>query len=93
MKIHIRYSFICPWWKATDLNGQVGGKTITRDFGQGNPFPVPLDDPLHGEVVRVCAPRGSLILWDSRAWAEGMTWPGQVSDPCLPHLPGEGLCL
>eukprot|EP00435_Cladocopium_sp_Y103_P073230 s278_g42.t2 len=45
---------------------QVDGKSITRDFGQGNPFPVPLDDPLHGEVVRVCAPRGSLVLWDSR---------------------------
>eukprot|EP00435_Cladocopium_sp_Y103_P007122 s542_g2.t1 len=45
---------------------QVEGKTITRDFGQGNPFPVPLDDSLHGEVVRVCAPRGSLVLWDSR---------------------------
>ncbi|CAE7748270.1 unnamed protein product, partial [Symbiodinium pilosum] len=44
----------------------VDGKEITRAFGQGNPFPVPSDDPVHAEVVRVCAPAGSLLLWDSR---------------------------
>ena len=45
---------------------QVDGKLITREFGPGNPFPVPLDDPLQQETVRIGAPKGSLVLWDSR---------------------------
>jgi ectoine hydroxylase-related dioxygenase (phytanoyl-CoA dioxygenase family) len=44
----------------------VDGKCITQDYGDGQPFPVPTDDPVHGEVVRILAPRGSLVLWDSR---------------------------
>ena len=86
---NIRYSFTTQsfsCWSPQHGNGQVGGKTITRDFGQGNPFPVPLDDPLQDEAVRICAPRGSLILWDSRGWAEG-------SCREFPHLPGEGLWI
>lgn len=44
----------------------VDGKQITREYGPGKPFPVPKDDPIQSEVVRVLAPRGSLVLWDSR---------------------------
>lgn len=44
----------------------VGGKTITRDYGVGAPFPVPLDDPFQHRVVRVLAPQGALVLWDGR---------------------------
>jgi len=45
---------------------EVDGNVITRDHGKGNPFPVPKDDPVHAETVRVLAPRGALVLWDSR---------------------------
>lgn len=44
----------------------VGNTLLTRDFGDGNPFPVPEDDPAQAKVVRVLAPRGSLVLWDGR---------------------------
>lgn len=44
----------------------VEGKTITRDYGYGAPFPVPPEDPLQHRVVRVLAPRGALVLWDGR---------------------------
>lgn len=44
----------------------VDGKQITRDFGNNQPFPVPSDDQVHNQVVRVLAPRGSLVLWDGR---------------------------
>mmetsp|Transcript_56588 Transcript_56588/g.106626 ORF Transcript_56588/g.106626 Transcript_56588/m.106626 type:complete len:499 (-) Transcript_56588:124-1620(-) len=44
----------------------VDGKQLTRAFGNNQPFPVPSDDPVHNQVVRVLAPRGSLVLWDGR---------------------------
>jgi len=44
----------------------VDGRWITRDFGAYNPFPVPADDPLQRQVTRILAPKGSLLVWDSR---------------------------
>merc|ERR1712187_897437 len=55
-------------WGADHEEGTVfvDGKQITREYGPGKPFPIPKDDPIQSEVVRVLAPRGSLVLWDSR---------------------------
>ncbi|KAL7555032.1 hypothetical protein ACHAWF_018613 [Thalassiosira exigua] len=44
----------------------VDGKAIDDSYGDGQPFPVPDDDPCQRDVVRVLAPAGSMILWDSR---------------------------
>lgn len=44
----------------------VDGQCINREYGRGRPFPVPDDDPLQQQVVRVLAPRGALVLWDGR---------------------------
>lgn len=43
-----------------------GNKEIDESYGEGQPFPVPVDDPCQEEVVQVLAPAGSMILWDSR---------------------------
>ncbi|CAK8986830.1 unnamed protein product [Durusdinium trenchii] len=45
---------------------KVDGKEITRAFGAGNPFPVPPGDAAHEGTVRILAPKGSVVLWDSR---------------------------
>lgn len=44
----------------------VNGKVIDEKYGSGQPFPLPSDDPCQREVVRVVAPAGSAVLWDSR---------------------------
>lgn len=44
----------------------VNGKVIDETYGAGQPFPVPLDDPCQEQVVRVLAPAGAAVLWDSR---------------------------
>lgn len=45
---------------------EVGGHVMDQTYGTGQPFLVPLDDPAHHQVVRVLAPAGALVLWDSR---------------------------
>lgn len=45
---------------------KIDGRVIDRSFGRGCPFPVPPDDHAHRQVVRVLAPAGALVLWDSR---------------------------
>lgn len=45
---------------------QVNGENISRDYGAGNPFPIPDTDPLQQKVVRILAPPGAMVLWDSR---------------------------
>lgn len=42
------------------------GRRMTQFHGRGNPFLVPDDDSIQAHVVRVLAPRGSLVLWDGR---------------------------
>lgn len=42
------------------------GKKVDLNFGARNPFPVPADDPCRADVVRVTAPKGSVVLWDGR---------------------------
>eukprot|EP00913_Durusdinium_trenchii_P012850 g12066.t1 len=49
---------------------KVDGKEITRAFGAGNPFPVPPGDAAHEGTVRILAPKGSVVLWDSRRLVE-----------------------
>jgi len=44
----------------------INGKVVDEMYGSGQPFPVPSDDPCQREVVRVVAPAGSAVLWDSR---------------------------
>ena len=44
----------------------VNGRVIDETFGEGQPFPVPPNDPCQAEVVRVVAPAGSAVFWDSR---------------------------
>mmetsp|Transcript_46411 Transcript_46411/g.84975 ORF Transcript_46411/g.84975 Transcript_46411/m.84975 type:complete len:377 (+) Transcript_46411:56-1186(+) len=44
----------------------VDGRHITRENGEGDPFPVPREDGAHKGVVRVLAPKGAIILWDGR---------------------------
>lgn len=44
----------------------VNEKLIDETYGDAQPFPVPSDDPCQCQVVRVLAPAGSAILWDSR---------------------------
>lgn len=44
----------------------VDGKVINESYGDGQPFPVPRDDPCQQQVVRVLAPAGSAVIWDSR---------------------------
>lgn len=44
----------------------VDGKVINETFGTGQPFPVPQDDPCQKQAVRVIAPAGAAVLWDSR---------------------------
>mmetsp|Transcript_35069 Transcript_35069/g.79021 ORF Transcript_35069/g.79021 Transcript_35069/m.79021 type:complete len:377 (+) Transcript_35069:52-1182(+) len=44
----------------------VDGRAITREHGEANPFPVPSDDAAQKGVVRILAPKGSIILWDGR---------------------------
>jgi len=44
----------------------VGGKAMDKTYGVGQPFPVPYDDPCQQNVVRVVAPAGSIVVWDSR---------------------------
>lgn len=55
-------------WGIDNTEGTLwsGQTLITRDFGDGNPFPVPESDNAHAEIVRVLAPAGSLVLWDGR---------------------------
>mmetsp|Transcript_138343 Transcript_138343/g.385887 ORF Transcript_138343/g.385887 Transcript_138343/m.385887 type:complete len:477 (-) Transcript_138343:92-1522(-) len=38
----------------------------TASVGAGSPFQVPGCDPAHQQVVKVLAPKGSLVLWDGR---------------------------
>ena len=45
---------------------EVGGRVLDKTFGFGQPFPIPQDDPCQSETVRVLAPAGAMILWDSR---------------------------
>jgi len=45
---------------------EVGGKVVNETYGAGQPFPVPLDDPIQKDVTRVTAPAGSAVIWDSR---------------------------
>eukprot|EP00581_Thalassiosira_minuscula_P033439 CAMPEP_0183764296 /NCGR_PEP_ID=MMETSP0739-20130205/10214_1 /TAXON_ID=385413 /ORGANISM="Thalassiosira miniscula, Strain CCMP1093" /LENGTH=374 /DNA_ID=CAMNT_0026002807 /DNA_START=147 /DNA_END=1274 /DNA_ORIENTATION=- len=44
----------------------VNGKSIDETYGDGQPFPVPTDDPCQAEIDQALAPAGSMILWDSR---------------------------
>jgi hypothetical protein len=44
----------------------VDGRVVNETYGAGQPFPVPPDDPCRAEAVRVVAPAGSAVLWDSR---------------------------
>jgi len=44
----------------------VNGKSIDETYGNGQPFPVPTDDPCQAEIDQALAPAGSMILWDSR---------------------------
>lgn len=44
----------------------VAGRRITRDFGYGQPFPVPEETGLLDRAVLVLAPRGAVVLWDGR---------------------------
>jgi len=55
-------------WGQSNPDGSVfvHGRAITREFGRGNPFPVPLDDPMHKDTQRIMAPKGALVLWDAR---------------------------
>jgi len=45
---------------------QVHGKVINEAYGSGQPFSVPPQDPCQEHLVRVVAPAGSAVLWDSR---------------------------
>ena len=42
------------------------GKVLDESYGAQQPFPIPLDDPCQQEVVRVLAPAGAMVIWDSR---------------------------
>ena len=44
----------------------VNGKVLNETYGTGQPYPVPPNDPCQTRVVRVVAPEGSAVLWDSR---------------------------
>lgn len=44
----------------------VNGKTMDKTYGVGQPFPVPPDDACQQHIVRVVAPAGSVVVWDSR---------------------------
>uniref|UniRef100_A0A7S3L1Z3 Phytanoyl-CoA dioxygenase n=1 Tax=Amphora coffeiformis TaxID=265554 RepID=A0A7S3L1Z3_9STRA len=55
------------WGEAHTLGSLlVNGKVIDESFGDGQPFPVPEDDTCQSRLVRVVAPAGSAVLWDSR---------------------------
>ncbi|CAB9501284.1 Phytanoyl-CoA dioxygenase (PhyH) [Seminavis robusta] len=44
----------------------VGGRKADRTYGVNQPFVLPKDDPCQQRVVRVLAPAGSVVVWDSR---------------------------
>lgn len=48
------------------LTTTANGKLIDESYGNGQPFPVPSEDPCQREIVQALAPAGSMILWDSR---------------------------
>ena len=55
------------WGKAHPLGSVVvDGKVLDKSYGTGQTYPVPVDDPCQARVVRVVAPAGSAVLWDSR---------------------------
>ena len=55
------------WGEAHPMGSLVvNGKTINETYGDGQPFPVPSDDPCQQEIIQALAPAGSMILWDSR---------------------------
>lgn len=55
-------------WGQDNPQGTVwsGGRPVDLTYGDGQPFPVPKDDPCQSETVRVLAPAGSMVFWDSR---------------------------
>lgn len=42
------------------------GTMLNHTYGVGQPFPVPADDPSQERLVKVLAPAGSMVIWDSR---------------------------
>mmetsp|Transcript_27289 Transcript_27289/g.44774 ORF Transcript_27289/g.44774 Transcript_27289/m.44774 type:complete len:383 (+) Transcript_27289:186-1334(+) len=44
----------------------LNGKKMNESYGDGQPLPVPVDDPCQQEIIQALAPAGSMILWDSR---------------------------
>jgi hypothetical protein len=56
-------------WRDTHPVGSVltdAGRVVDAAFGAQCPFPFPRDDPAYSEALRIVAPAGSLVLWDSR---------------------------
>lgn len=55
------------WGEAHPLGSvRVNDVAMTENHGAENPFIVPTNDPVQEEVVRVLAPEGAMVLWDSR---------------------------